>query len=243
MAFDEVLDGFDDLTAVNEHFEFYWFPHTETGLTKTNTRLPLTEPRAPLSAAGRWLDDEVLANGVYRGVCAVGTVVPGIIPPFSRLAQRLTGNRDFTDHSPRVFVTNRSVRFREMEYALPREAVPGALAEVKALIERRGWRISFPIEVRSAAADDNWLSTAHGRETGYIAVHRYYREDPTEYFTAVEEIMAAHGGRPHLGKMHFRDAESLRESYPRFDDFLSVRDRLDPERRFENAYLHRVLGP
>jgi len=134
------------------------------------------------------------------------------------------------------------VRFREMEYAIPREAVPAAVTEVKSLIERRGWRISFPMEVRSAAADDNWLSTAYGRETGYIAVHRYYREDPTEYFRAVEEIMMAHDGRPHWGKMHYRDAESLREAYPRFDDFLAVRDRLDPNRRFENAYLKRVLG-
>ncbi|UAJ78286.1 FAD-binding protein [Leifsonia sp. ZF2019] len=238
----DVLDAYLARSAAEDHFEFYWFPHTETALTKTNTRLPLTEKRAPLSPLGRWMDDELLANGLYRGVCALGTVVPAIVPPFSRLAQRLTGNRDFTDHSPSVYVTNRTVRFREMEYAIPREAVPEALAEVKSLIERRGWRISFPIEVRSAAADDNWLSTAYGRETGYIAVHRYYREDPSAYFHAVEEIMTAHGGRPHWGKMHYRDADSLRSVYPRFDDFLAVRDRLDPGRRFENTYLRRVLG-
>jgi len=236
------LESFLERSAAEDHFEFYWFPHTETALTKTNTRLPLTEPRAPLSAVGRWVDDELLANGLYRGVCALGTAVPAIVPPFSRLAQRLTGNRDFTDHSPRVFVTNRTVRFREMEYAIPREAVPSALAEVKALIEKRDWRISFPVEVRSAAADDNWLSTAYGRETGYIAVHRYYREDPHAYFRAVEDIMKAHSGRPHWGKMHYQDAESLRDVYPRFDDFTAVRNRLDPEGRFANRYLARVLG-
>jgi FAD-linked oxidoreductase len=239
---DEALESYLERSAREDHFEFYWFPHTETALTKTNTRLPLTGERAPLPAVGRWLDDELLANGLYRGVCAIGTTVPAVIPPFSRLAQKLTGNRDFTDVSPSVFVTNRSVRFREMEYAIPREAVPAALAEVKALIERRGWRISFPVEVRSAAADGNWLSTAHGRETGYIAVHRYYREDPVEYFRAVEDIMIAHDGRPHWGKLHYRDADSLRQVYPRFDDFAAVRDRLDPERIFTNAYLARVLG-
>jgi FAD-linked oxidoreductase len=239
----EALESYGDRSAREDHFEFYWFPHTETALTKTNTRLPLTADRKPLSRTGRWVDDELLANGVYRGVCAAGMVAPAIIPPFSRLAQRLTGNREFIDHSPRVYVSNRTVRFREMEYALPREAVPEALAEVKALIERRGWRISFPIEVRSAAADDNWLSTAYGRETGYVAVHRYYREDHREYFGAVEEIMVAHEGRPHWGKLHTRDADGLRAVYPRFDDFLAVRERLDPDRRFHNAYLHRVLGP
>ncbi|WP_435870928.1 D-arabinono-1,4-lactone oxidase [Leifsonia williamsii] len=238
----DALDGYLERSAREDHFEFYWFPHTETALTKTNTRLPVTAPRAPLTRWGRWIDDELLANGVYRGACALGTVAPGVIPPFSRLAQRMTGNRDFTDLSPRVYVTNRGVRFREQEYALPRAAVPAALVEVKALIERRGWRISFPVEVRSAAADGNWLSTAYGRETGYIAVHRYYREDHREYFAAVEEIMLDHDGRPHWGKLHTRDADWFREAYPRFGDFLAVRDRLDPERRFANAYLRQVLG-
>ena len=66
--------------------------------------------------------------------------------------------------------------------------------------------------------------------------------NPTEYFTAVEEIMRGYGGRPHWGKMHTRTAETLREAYPRFDDFLQVRDELDPDRRFANPYLERVLG-
>jgi FAD-linked oxidoreductase len=239
---EEVLEAYLRRSAEADHFEFYWFPHTATALTKTNTRLPIDARREPLGRFGRWVDDELLANGVYRGVCAVGTVAPAIIPPFSRLAQKVTGNRTFTDLSPRVFVTDRGVRFREMEYAIPREAVPEALRDVRALIERRGWRISFPIEVRSAAADENWLSTAYGRESGYIAVHRYFRENPEEYFRAVEQIMMAHDGRPHWGKLHYRDAASLRTVYPRFDDFLDVRDRLDPLRVFSNPYLSRVLG-
>ncbi|MDQ1608688.1 MAG: L-gulono,4-lactone dehydrogenase [Microbacteriaceae bacterium] len=239
---ESALQTYLERSASEDHFEFYWFPHTETALTKTNTRLPIEAARHPLGRVGRWVDDELLANGLYRGACAVGTVLPGVIPPVSRLAQRVTGNRDFTDVSPRVFVTNRAVRFRELEYALPREVVPEALRAVKRLIENRGWRISFPVEVRSAAADDAWLSTAFGRETGYIAVHRYFRERPEEYFRAVEGIMSAHGGRPHWGKMHYRDAASLQALYPRFGDFLAVRDRLDPDRLFGNPYLEKVLG-
>jgi FAD/FMN-containing dehydrogenase len=129
-----------------------------------------------------------------------------------------------------------------MEYALPVEDVPEVLRAIDALIERNDWTISFPVEVRAAAADDLWLSTAHGRATGYIAVHRYFREDPTEYFTAVEEIMKAHGGRPHWGKMNTRTAADLAPAYPKFADFQAVRNRLDPDRVFTNAYLDRVLG-
>jgi FAD-linked oxidoreductase len=239
---DDVLETLDTRVASADHFEFYWFPHTDVALTKTQTRVPASAPLRPLPAVGKWIDEELLSNGIYRMVCAAGTVVPGIIPSFSRLAVRLTGNREYTDLSNRVLTQNRDVRFREMEYALPAENVRPAFEAVRALIAEQGLRISFPIEVRFAAADDLWLSTASGRPSGYIAVHRYWRENPTSYFSGVEQIMKSFGGRPHWGKMHTQDAASLRERYPRFDDFTALRDRLDPTRMFENAYLQRVLG-
>ena len=237
-----VLEGWDDRVRAADHFEFYWFPHTDTALTKTNTRLSGDAPRKPLGRVSRWLDDELLANGVYRGICALATAAPGVTPFFARQVDKLTGDRDFADFSPAVFTTNRTVRFREMEYAVPLAAVPDAFREVRSLIERKGWRVSFPIEVRAAASDDNWLSTAHGRDTGYIAVHRYFREDSAEYFGAVEAIMRAYAGRPHWGKMHTQTAETLNGLYPHFADFVRVRDELDPGRRFANPYLERVLG-
>jgi FAD-linked oxidoreductase len=239
---DAVLEAYLERSSSADHFEFFWFPHTDAALTKTNTRLPAGSARAPLGRMRRFVDDDLLANGLYRGTCAVGRAVPALVPRINRIADRLTGHREYTDLSHRVFTTARTVRFHEMEYALPREQVPEALREVRALIEKRRWRISFPLEVRSAAADDTWLSTGYGRATGYIAVHRYFREDPGEYFAAVEAIMLAHAGRPHWGKMHNLDADTLRAVYPRFDDFVLVRNRLDPERRFTNRYLERVLG-
>lgn len=238
----EVLDGFLERSASADHFEFYWFPHTQTALTKTNTRLPGDAETHPLSVFGRWVDDEVIANGLYRATCALGRSMPSVIPPINRLADRMTGNRDFTDAWNRVFVSNRGVRFREMEYALPRAAVPEAMREIDRLIERNDWKISFPLEVRSAAADENWLSTAYRRETGYVAVHRYYRESLGAYFREVERVFVAHAGRPHWGKLHNRSAADLRGLYPRFDDFLAVREELDPQRLFGNPYLERVFG-
>ena len=103
--------------------------------------------------------------------------------------------------------------------------------------------ISFPVEVRVAAADDIWLSTAHGRETGYIAVHVYRGTPYDAYFSGVEAIMADYGGRPHWGKMHFQRAESLAARYPRWDDFQQVRRTTRPDGMFANPYLDRVLGP
>lgn len=239
---EDVLATLAERVAASDHFEFYWFPHTDVALTKRQTRLPESTRREPLPVVGKWIDETFLSNGVYRVVCAAGRAVPAITPPFSRLAVKLTGDREYTDLSHRVLTQSRTVRFREMEYAVPAENVVPAFRAVQALIARRGWRIEFPIEVRFAREDDRWLSTAFGRATGYIAVHRYWRADPTAYFEAVEQIMLEHGGRPHWGKLHTLTAEDLRERYPRFDDFLAVRDRLDPQRRFGNRYLERVLG-
>ncbi|WP_193509000.1 D-arabinono-1,4-lactone oxidase [Cryobacterium sp. BB736] len=240
--FDAVVDAFEHRAASVDHFEFLWFPHTRTVLTKNNTRLPADSPRAPLGPVRRWFDDRVMSNRVFGLTCVVGAVAPRLVPGINRLATRLTGNREFTDVSTSVFTTQRSVRFRELEYSIPLEQVPDALRALRSLIDSRGWRISFPVEVRAAAHDDLWLSTATGRASGYIAVHRYFREEPTEYFRAADALFREFEGRPHWGKIHFQDAESLSMVYPRFGEFVQLRDRLDPERLFANEYLDTVLG-
>lgn len=239
---DDVAAAVVERAAAVDHFEFYWFPHTDLALTKTNMRMPGDGALSPLTPVSRFVDDVLIGGGVHQAVCSVGRAVPAAVPGINRLSARVWGDRTFSDASHRVFATARGVRFRELEYAVPLDRLPEAFAAVRSLVEESGWRIEFPIEVRTAAADDLWLSTAHGRASGYIAVHRYVRTDPTEYFAAVEEVLAPFGGRPHWGKMHTLDAARLRTLYPRFDDFVALRDRLDPHRTFGNRYLSRVLG-
>lgn len=243
--FDDVLDGWADAIGSIDHYEFYWFPHTECCLTKTNTRLPTTTARTGPSRLRRYVDDELLSNKLFGMLCAVGRTVPAAVPAINQLSGHALSARTIVDSSTKVFISDRAVRFREMEYAIPVEEIPEALREIRAMIDRRRYRVSFPIEVRAAAADELMLSTATGRASGYIAVHRYHRDDPADsaaYFADVEEILTGHGGRPHWGKMHTRDAAYLRTVYPRFDEFRAVRDRYDPDRVFGNDYLTRVLG-
>ncbi|MFF3460022.1 D-arabinono-1,4-lactone oxidase [Streptomyces sp. NPDC002730] len=240
MTFDKVTADFEALFAENEHFEFYWFPHTGNCNTKRNNRS--AGPAAPPGRISGWIEDELLSNGLFQLACSLGQAVPGTIPAIAKISSRALSARTYTDIPYKVFTSPRRVRFVEMEYALPREAAVGALREVKAMIERSPLRVSFPVEVRTAPADDIALSTASGRESAYIAVHLYRGTPYQSYFTAVERIMTAHGGRPHWGKVHTRDAEYFAEVYPRFGEFTALRDRLDPERLFGNDYLRRVLG-
>jgi L-gulonolactone oxidase len=239
---DEVLADLDDNVLGNDHFEFYWFPHTRRVLTKRNNRVLAGTVLRPLGRLRQWFDDDLLSNRVFDRVNRVTTRRPGLIPHANGVASRLLTARDYIDRSHRVFASVRTVRFREMEYAVPRAAVPQVLAEIEGHLARSRERIGFPIEVRFAAADDIWLSTAYGRDTGYIAVHQYHRREHEPYFRAVEAIAKDVGGRPHWGKLHYRDADSLRQSYDRLDDFVALRDKLDPQRMFGNDYLTRVLG-
>ncbi len=240
MSFGAVTASFDRLVEENEHFEFYWFPHTDSCTTKRNNRS--AGPPAPLGRAGAWVQDELLSNGAFGAACALGRAVPATVPGIARLSARALSARTYTDVPYKVFTSPRRVRFLEMEYALPREAATAALRELRSMIERRRLRVSFPVEVRTAPADDIPLSTASGRDTAYIAVHMYKGTPHRAYFTATEQIMTAHGGRPHWGKLHSRDAAYLAGAYPRFAEFTAVRDRLDPHRVFGNDYLRRVLG-
>ncbi len=242
MPLAEVLDGFDELANGTDHFEFYWFPHTTKTLTKRNTRVPLGDGLDPLPSWRAWWDDEFLSNTVFGAVVGAGRRAPALVRPLNRVAGSALGARTYTDVSHRVFTSARRVRFVEMEYALPRAAIVAFLRDLDARIEAAGGRIAFPVEVRVAAADDIPLSTAFERDSAYVAVHMPAGENPEPYFRAVAELAAAVGGRPHWGKLHWLDAEALRQLYPVFDDFVALRDRLDPGRTFTNDYLDRVLG-
>jgi L-gulonolactone oxidase len=186
------------------------------------------------------LDDVLLPNVAFGALCRVGRRRPNWIPRLAKLVPS-SGRIDYVDRSDKVFTSPRLVRFYEMEYAVPREVLGEALQRVRGLVDRLGIQLSFPVEVRVVRGDDIPLSTAHGRDTGYIAVHVYKGTPYDSYFQGVEAIMDDYGGRPHWGKMHFQRAETLAPRYPRWDEFQAMRRRLDPDGRFMNPYLERVL--
>jgi L-gulonolactone oxidase len=237
---EEVLEKIADLVDANDHFEFYTFPHSPLALTRTNNRTE-TEPR-PRSRLGMWTNDIMLNNHAFGIFCRVGRRWHSTIPFLNRTASRLAGRSDRVDRSFEVFTSPRLVRFTEMEYAIPRASAAEAVREVRRVTDTGGFAIPFPIEVRFAASDDAFLSPSCGRDSCYIAVHMFERMVWAGYFASVEEILNRYEGRPHWGKRHGQTAETLRRRYSEWDRFMAVRDRLDPNGRFANEYVRRVLG-
>jgi L-gulonolactone oxidase len=235
------LARFDELVAGNDHFEFFVFPHADTALTRTNNRTEQA-PR-PRGRTVAYVNDVLLNNRAFGLFCRLGRRMPARIPQINRLVTRLAGRSERVESSAAIFASPRLVRFTEMEYGLPRENTTLAVRRVLEAIEREGFAVPFPIEVRTVAADDALLSTAEGRDSGFVAVHMFEGMAWEPYFRTVAAIMDELGGRPHWGKRHFHTAATLRPRYRGWDSFQAVRAALDPDGRFANAWTERVLGP
>ena len=239
MRLDDVLDNIDELRLSNDHFEFFWIPHTKWALTKRNNRTD--EALDPLPKVRGWIEKTFMENFAFGAVCKVGKMRPTLIP---RLATALpsSGARTYINDSYKIFASPRLVKFYEMEHALPAASLAPALREIRAMVEKKGYLLNFPVEVRFTAPDDVPLSTGYQRESAYIAVHVYKGMEFGPFFKDVEDILRRYDARPHWGKVHHREKDELSTLYPRFNDFLAMRDRLDPQRTFSNRYTERIFG-
>ena len=240
MPLEQVMRELDEHVDGNEHFEFFWQPGTVNALTKRNNRTQ--EPQQPLTRWQNFRDDvligDIAANALVK--------LDRFFPPAGRWLQwrlPVAGRADYVDRGYRVFTSERRVKFVEMEYFIPRETARAAMERYREFLERTGIRPSMPIEMRFTRADDIPLSMSSGRETCSFAIHLPIHASYQQYFEGVETLMQEFDGRPHWGKLHFQRRETLRPLYPAWDQFEQIRTRLDPEGRFANPYLDRVLGP
>ncbi|WP_312800838.1 D-arabinono-1,4-lactone oxidase [Corynebacterium variabile] len=240
-----VVENFTALAHEIDHLEYYWFPGTSVAHVKRNTRHPLSDRDNVSGSVPRWksvIDDELVSNAAYGAMCRVMSVAPKTTGFFNRVSAGALAQREYADVAHDVFVSKRRVRFNEMEYSVPLADAPEVLAEVHRAIDACGIPVGFPIEVRATAADDVPLSTAKGRESCYIAAHRYHRDDYREFFRALEPILVAAGGRPHWGKHHTLGFAELAAVHEDLTTVAALRSQVDPDGMFRNPYVDRVFG-
>lgn len=157
--------------------------------------------------------------------------------PYARLVE------DEQGWSYQLLSKERTLKFDEMEYALPLEAGEACFQEIRKRMKEQfrrdvGWRVLY----RFVAADTSYLSPAYGRETVTISLHQNASLPYQEFFDAIEPVFISYGGRPHWGKKHSLRAADLRSLYPQWDNFQEVRQRMDPEGVFLTPYLKALLS-
>jgi FAD-linked oxidoreductase len=230
---DEVLADLDRHRAENDHFEFWWFPHTDTAWVKTLNETE--EPDDPLPSY-----EERLENLAWEGICRLGTALPGAATPALNRATVATFDESrAVGPSHEVYPTTRDVRFNESEFGVPIEDAVDAFHDLQETVADH--RVQFPIEFRTVAGDDLPLSPAYSRDSAFLACHRYHRKPYRAFLQDCAETLAPYDARPHWGKHHWTDRDRLAELYPEWDTFQRIRRAFDPDGRFLNDHLARVF--
>jgi len=211
---DECCAAFPALQAALRNVEFFWLPEFDQCVVKSLV------PSSQAVTSEERMD------------------LP--LPPPGTIERYLRPPRTHWSH--RIYPSKRNVRFNEMEFAVPIERGIDCFRDIRELIRGEFREVRWAVEYRTVAADSFYLSQAYGSDRACISVHQDALSEFEPFFRASQEIFLSYGGRPHWGKTHFCDASTLATLYPRWEDFLSVRARLDPAGLFLNSYLRSLFG-
>ncbi|WP_216937573.1 MULTISPECIES: D-arabinono-1,4-lactone oxidase [unclassified Acinetobacter] len=229
----EIFANIDQWKYQHRHIEFWAFLHTETVMLKIlNETDDAVQPRRE-----SWPSEDALLT-----LCSELT---RLFPKTNLYLQKMLGvfvkPTCYVDWSNRLFPTPRNTRFNEMEYQIPVDSGLQCLDEVLHVLRKHQVPMFFPIEFRYVKGDDIWLSPFHERDSVSISIHQFYKQDYQLIFDLVEPILQKYQGRPHWGKLHSMTANSLRDLYPKWEDFMRVRQQLDPQQKWLNPYLKQLF--
>lgn len=233
MSIADAMNALQSDRDKHRHMEFFAFPFGEKAIVKrmdisTEASTPVEKPSIDENRILEFAADSARNH-----------------PWTNRWWQKLVGA--FVSDSVRVgpsyeiFPSPRTVGFNEMEYSVPADRGLECFQEVLEVMRKNKVNVFFPIEFRYIGADECWMSPFYQRPTASISVHQYYKQDYQPFFKLVEPIFWKYQGRPHWGKLHTLGAAQLRELYPRFEDFVKVRQRIDPQGRFLNDFARKLF--
>tara|TARA_R110001592_G_scaffold7126_1_gene40164 strand:- start:31180 stop:32577 length:1398 start_codon:yes stop_codon:yes gene_type:complete len=235
LPIEEVISTSESLSKNNRHFEFFYFPFTGMSLVDTlNITTETIQSTEELDANSGIMDLKNARDYLSWSPKLRQLIVGGYLKTQTNISR--------VDHSHSIYVNDRNVRFNEMEYHLPIEHGMRALSEVISTIERNFSEVFFPIECRYIKSEDAWISPFYHRDSISIAVHRYFEEDYSALFKAIEPILQKYAGRPHWGKINTFTDTQCRNAYPKWQQFLDIRKEYDPEGKFLNPYLKRLFS-
>ena len=234
-----ILPKLDEINRTHRNFEFYWFPYTNIVQSKYSNE---TNEKPNTSGFKKWFFDIFLENNMFQLISSISKTFPASAATMSKICGMAISDSSEINVSHKIYATERLVKFTEMEYGVPSEKGIECLLKIKEFIEKEKINVHFPLEFRWVKGDDIYLSPAYGYETVFISCHMYLGMPYEKYFRGAEEIFLSYGGRPHWGKMHTQKADYLKTKYPKWEDFLDVRQAMDPDGLFLNSHLKEIFG-
>ena len=229
-----VYENFGAVAAAHRHAEFFVFPYADAAIVKTLHPTEADDLRQPRSG----VDEEA----AFRFCCEVGRRVPALIGPLQRLMTRASGAVHRIGPAYRIFPSDRTIPFEEMEYELPRANGLAALQEVIGWIRKGRKPVAFPFEFRWTAGDHIWLSPFNNGPGASISMHQYAPMAWREILADAEKIFQAAGGRPHWAKRHTLTRADVDRLYPMAERFREARRAVDPDGKFLNDHLAELFS-
>jgi FAD/FMN-containing dehydrogenase len=214
-AWEDMLARWDELVHQHRHFGFFWLPSEESAALYN------------LSSHGGTLTDKCYMK-IYDDA------------PADRPDSAEPGRR--TDRCYRIYPMVYSPNFHELEYFVPLDRGPEALAGMRELMLASLPASVFPLEVRTVGADEAYLSPNYKTATTVISVSGTPGTDYWAYLRSVDRLLSQYAARVHWGKLHFLGPERLHELYPEASRFIEIRRELDPDGTFLNDHLRPLFA-
>jgi L-gulonolactone oxidase len=243
--FDTVLADLDSILADNDYCKFWWLPYTDKIQVYAFNKTDRSHKGAGFSG---FMDRSGISGIGFTGLIAAGRLLPNLIPFIHNTVQNLQFKpHTRIDRSDKVITVSSSIPLhQETEYAIPVEKAAEAIDRTRQMImqakdQEPSYRVNFPLEVRFVAADDIPMSPTTGRDTCYIGPYISSTKWAPRCFADFEALMDDYDGRPHWGKSFSLTAQQLRQRYPAYDSFNSLRQANDPHGLFRNTFVDRVF--
>jgi L-gulonolactone oxidase len=243
VAIGEIPSALESIARSAEYVKVWWLPHTKLAQIFRYERTTEAATQRPSPETQRWLDEKVLHKALFPALLAVtkrnASWIPKLNPFVAKTyldRPRRVGSSTIMLSTPMPFI------HRETEAAMPIDRCGEALDRIVRRIDRDGLRVNFPIEVRFVRNDDAWMSPAEGTDTCQMGAYMSDAPDLERYFAAFWSEMRELGARPHWGKELDHGADEIAQLYPRMNEFIALRNALDPNRVFGSAFHTRALG-
>ena len=211
LPYAEVVEKLEDFIENYRHLSFFWLP---------------TDASAALYCLDEGGADDCVVK-LYNEVPA-DTQIGDI-------------ENERVDRSYKIYPMHYDPNFHEVEYFLPIEHAKDILHDMRKLMMRWLPLSIYPLEIRTVAKDDIWMSPNYQRDNLVVSISGQPGTDYWAYLRACDSVFAQYKGRPHWGKLHFMTADRLERLFPRYNDFVAMRRKFDPKGTFLNAHTRALF--
>ena len=262
---EEIISGWEkDLWTKTEFTRVWWMPYMKKCIRWSADK---TDKSLRLPRASPWTGK--IGYHVYHFLLYCAQWVPSLLPLLEMFVIDVqygfkdgAGNSAVQEGRTGLLMNCLYSQFVN-EWAIPLQRGPEAITRLSAWLNgddaasgipfsSQGLYIHAPIEVRvsdtSTTVPRPYLDpTVSDGPTLYLnaTLYRPYNRDPpcrARYYEAFEWLMKEMGGRPHWAKNFAHvTREDVRRMYPEMNEWMRVRDEVDPNGMFVGDWHRRLL--